>query len=78
MPTLPYCVVTGKQMHPNHAAAKQVVAHLLRRPQSGSSQTRALRWAGKARLDAYHCRLCGAWHIGHRPLAIAKRKGVPA
>lgn len=46
----------GKQSHPHRAAA--VEAGRWRRERFG---------ARLADTYPYHCRHCGAWHIGHRP-----------
>lgn len=46
----------GKACYPGRASAIRAMRHLQRH---GKSRTH------EGRLHVYHCRECGAWHVGH-------------
>lgn len=51
----------GKIRHPS----KSIALGVKRAMEAGSKSYD--EWESISIMDAYRCRLCGSWHLGHRP-----------
>jgi hypothetical protein len=47
-----------------YRSCRSKVRHDGRREAMDVAKKQMNRWGG-GRVDAYHCRFCGGWHVGH-------------
>lgn len=58
-----YCYVTGKMKFSNRTEARKCA---MRMAEGHLPKKRKCRKRPKLKLEAYHCRSCGKWHVGNR------------
>lgn len=62
------CASTGKLTYRTEAAALKALRHLLQRRRGRGSS-----FGARARAEAYRCKDCHAWHLGHTARAEVRR-----
>lgn len=60
---------SGKMAYATPGDAARAVEIIAKRARHSNSKARKI--PGSGRLMHYRCRMCGEWHIGHSPRAVA-------